>query len=216
MKTFIILFATFAFLPFRLSAQQANGLIVKSELFRNLNTNYNLGFEKILTKRFSAGLEGIWVRREAAATGGEGPVGIRTFPYQHNSNGYRVELFGRYYFGKKHQAPNAFFASPFLRYNATRINGLDMQKGISGLYVRTIDLIRKGPELGIATGRQFYLFRNITAEINVGISNYFTSVEEIFVGGETSSDYVNGKYKYRENQLRGQFQFKIGYLFGMR
>ena len=214
MKTFKILLVTFAFIPFRLSAQQAKGVIVKTELFRDLGGNFNLGFEKILSDRFSVGLEGVRVGQESAPAGGEGPAGIPLPAYRYNSSGYRVELFGRYYFGKNHKTPNAFFVSPFLRYNSTRVNGLEIQEGISGPYVRIIDLIRKGPEPGISLGRQFYLFRKITAELNVGISNYYTIVEEILVSGQPTSDYVNGKYKHRENELKGQFHFKIGYLIG--
>jgi hypothetical protein len=216
MKAFAILLILFAFFPFRLAAQRLHDVIVKSELFRNLNSNYNVGFETILNERFSVGVEGVRVTRESARNGGEGAAGIPTLPYQHKSKGYRVEIFGRYYFGNKRYAPNAFFAATILSYNSTRVNGLDMQEGISGMYVRTIDLVRKGPALGISTGRQFYLFRKITGEVSLGISNYFISAKEIFISGQSSADFVDGKYKYRENQLSGQLQFKIGYFFGKK
>jgi hypothetical protein len=218
MKLFNTLFFLFAFFPIHLSAQPPSGIIVRSDLFKNFFAkNPNVSIEKIFSERISGGLEGAWIRRDRAWTGSE-PAGV-PFAFSapaHKSNGLTLGVFTRYYFGTKHQVPDAAFISGFLQYNSTTIKGLEIQQGIDGLYKRTIDLHRSGPELGCITGRQFLVAKKISLEINVGISNYFTYAKETFIAGERGVEYVNGIYKYRENHTRGHLNFSIGYLFRKR
>jgi hypothetical protein len=81
-------------------------------------------------------------------------------------------------------------------------------------YQNTVNVSMKGPELGFLIGRQFFLFKNFTSGINIGLSNYWQSYKERLVSGQPSSDFVNGEYNTKFMFVRPYANITLGYLIG--
>ncbi|HUS01808.1 MAG TPA: DUF3575 domain-containing protein [Chitinophagaceae bacterium] len=193
--------------PGFLTAQHSNRVIIKTQLLTNaIAHNPTLGIEKILNDKFSLELEGIWMRRDKTSNSGEGVH--QSF---YNSNGLALTFSTKYYFDKKNTIPNGKYLSGFIRYNSTTIKNVDKAQSINGSYLRTIDLHMQGPELGFLLGRQF-LFKNFTSDINFGLGYYWQSYQETLKSGQTSNDFVNGRYKTGYRIVRPYLHVTIGYM----
>jgi hypothetical protein len=201
-----------ALLPKILTAQAPPGVVIKTRLLTNvIARNPNIAVEKVLTNKYSLELEGIWVLHDRTTTGGE-----RARSKYYDSKGFAASLSIRRYLEVKGAIPNGTYIAAFMRYNASTIEHVEKVYATTGFYKRTIDLYRSGPELGFLFGRQFFLFRKITSEINGGLGHYWNAEKQTLVAGTGDPDFVNGVYRTNRREVRSYLRLSIGYLIGKR
>jgi hypothetical protein len=159
---------------------------------------------KLLTNRFSIGTEFIWRRRTWASSGEEW-----NFGKYYKSQGFTIGLQSKFYFSSKEIAPNAWYIAGIYRYNSAVLKNFEMRT-FKNEYSRTVDVSKYGNEFGFLIGRQFFMGKNITSEINTGIGNYWQNYEERFVSGN-EEDLLPIQMNIK--RVRVYFGFTIGYLF---
>jgi hypothetical protein len=176
MKRLLILLILF---PFLLNGQTSKGFLIKTLVLQDaFYQNPNIIFEKLINKNYSVELllalrNGDWYNN-----GGEGPP----TPEFSASDGFTVGLSTRYYLTKQKVIPDSWFVSGILRYNNTKIKNAEIQTGIHS-EPRTVNLNRKGPEIGIAFGRQLIFLKHFTTELYVGGGTYLQFYEEEYISG---------------------------------
>jgi len=185
--------------------QELQDIIVKTQIFQNaIGHNPNLIFEMKLSNRFSIETEYIWRRRTWANSGGEW-----NFGRYYKSEGFTLGLQSKYYFSSRKPAPNAWYIAGLYRYNSTLIKNLE-KKTFKNDYSRTVNLAKYGNEFGFLIGRQFFIYKNLTSEVNIGIGNYWQNYVEHFVSGNEYDLLPKMKYNDR---ARIYFGFTLGYYF---
>jgi hypothetical protein len=176
MERLLILLILF---PFLLNGQTSKGFLVKTLVLQDaFYQNPNLILEKLINKNYSVELllalrNGDWYN-----AGGEG---LNT-PQFSTSNGFTVGLSTRHYLTKQKIIPNSWFISGIFRYNNTKIKNAEIQTGIHS-EPRTVNLFRKGPEIGITFGRQLIFLKHFTTELYVGGGTYLQFYEEEYISG---------------------------------
>ena len=78
--------------------------------------------------------------------------------------------------------PNSWFVAGIVRYNSTKIKNAEIQKGIHS-EPRTVNLNRRGPEMGITFGRQLIFLKHFTTELYAGGGTYLQFYEEEYISG---------------------------------
>lgn len=178
-------------------------IIIKTQILQDaIGLNPNIIIEKYLTNRFSIGTEFIWRRRTWASSGEEW-----NFGNYYRSQGFTIGLQTKFYFSSKETAPNAWYIAGLYRYNSALIKNFEMRT-FKNEYSRTVDISKYGNEFGFLIGRQFFIYNNITSEINIGIGNYWQNYEEHFVSGN-EEDLLS--YQRYNDRLRVYFGFTLGY-----
>lgn len=178
-------------------------IVIKTQILQNaIGLNPNIIIEKYLTNRFSIGTEFIWRRRTWASSGEE-----YDFGKYYRSQGFTIGLQSKFYFSSKEAAPNAWYVAGLYRYNSALIKNFE-KRTFGNEYSRTVDISKYGNEFGFLIGRQFFICKNITSEINIGLGNYWQNYEEHFISGNEDDLLPNQKFN---NGVRFYFGFTVGY-----
>jgi len=176
MKRLLVIFILF---PFLLNGQISKGFLIKSLVLQDVfYQNPNLIVEKLINKNYSVELLMALRNGDWYMPGGEGPP----FPHFSTSTGFTVGLSTRYYLAKRKVIPNSWFVSGILRYNNTNIKNAEIQTGLHS-EPRTVNLNRKGPEIGITFGRQLIFLKHFTTELYVGGGTYLQFRKEDYISG---------------------------------
>ncbi|HLO92467.1 MAG TPA: DUF3575 domain-containing protein [Lentimicrobium sp.] len=176
MKRLLILLILF---PFLLNGQTSNGFLIKTLVLQDaFHQNPNVIFEKLMNNNLSVELLLALRNGDWYIQGGEGP----SFAKFSTSKGFTVGASTRYYLMKQTHNPHSWFVSGTLRYNNTKIKNAKIQTGIHS-EPRTVNLNRKGPEIGITVGRQMIFLEHFTIEVYIGGGTYLRSYQEEYVAG---------------------------------
>jgi hypothetical protein len=180
------------FLQMTSSGQFFSNTLIKTRPLKDLVAlNPNLGFEKPVHKLFSTEIEFTYRNRSWEGSGGEGDFGGF-----YDSDGYKVMVGSRVYFGKtnKHlnaetqKAPFGWFAALQLGYSDFKIHNI-RKVSFHGIYENNISLVKRWPELNILAGRQFCLSRHLSLECYAGPSiNLHYYEKSTIISSETAED----------------------------
>jgi hypothetical protein len=191
--------------PNFLNGQNSKGYVIKTLLLQDvIYQNPNFIIEKQLTNSYSIELQMALRNGDWHMPGGEGPP----IPNFITSTGFTTGLSVRYYFTKTKIAPNSWYTAGLLRYNSTKIKRADFQKG-NHSEPRTVDLQRKGPELGIVLGRQFLVLKHFTTELYFGGGTYLQFYKEDYIAGPENEVIP----KQTIFKFRPYLGWSIGYYF---
>ncbi len=220
MKKTVFTLLLLGIVPFTLQSQFLKGTILKTKPFQDFVAyNPTFGMEKTVGKLFSAELEFMYRNRSWNVSGGEWDLGRF-----YDAGGFKIVIGSRIYFGKTNRnldqetqkAPFAWYGAIQLGYNLSTTYNVDRKATVSGIYMYTADIDKNWLELNIGIGRQFYLFKTITLDLNLGPSIYFphqekttiTKSEDLSEIGTTKTEDFNFGRIIRPNLI-----LSLGYYF---
>lgn len=192
MKKIFTTTSIIVFLQFTTNGQFFSNTIIKTRPLKDLIAlNPNIGFEKPIHKLISTEFEFTYRNRSWENSGGEW-----NFGKFYDSDGYKVLVGSRVYFGKtnKHlnaetqKAPFGWFASLQLGFSNLKIHNIE-KVSFHGIYINNVSLIKRWPELNILLGRQFYLSKHLSLESYLGPSIYLHYYEKsTIISSEAQED----------------------------
>lgn len=181
MKNILTTTSIIVFLQITTNGQFFSNTIIKTRPLKDIIAlNPNIGFEKPIHKLISTEFEFTYQNRSW-----ESSVGESDFGRFYDSEGYKVLVGSKVYFGKtnKHfnagtqKAPFGWFTSVQLGFNNFKIHNIEIVT-FHGSNLNKFDLIKRWPELNILMGRQFYLSRHLSLESYLGPSIYLHYYEK--------------------------------------
>jgi len=181
----------FVFAPLiTVTGQFLDSLIIKTHPLRDLVAfNPNIGFEKIINKKYSFEIELTYKARDNESSG----KGFDMWNYKKSSGG-RVLIGMRRYFIKSKKVTNAWYLSGQIGYRdiyLTNFRKID----IAGSYLRTVNINKKDYEINLLIGREFPVFKNILTEINFGVGLCSEKYREKYLEGNMAGhDFNNGYF----------------------
>ncbi|HQP04972.1 MAG: DUF3575 domain-containing protein [Bacteroidales bacterium] len=200
------------------NGQFFNNTVIKTRPLKDLIAlNPNIGFEKPIHKLISTEFEFTYKHRSWASTGREWDFGKF-----YNSDGFKIMLGSRVYFGKtnKHlnaetpKAPFGWFASLQFGFTSFKIHNIEMYT-FQGDYLNNISVIKRWPELNILFGRQFYLTQHLALEFYLGTSIYLQYYEKstIIISGIPEEIGETTIRNYISGSIRPNLCLSLGYHF---
>ena len=193
-------------------AQFFSKTVIKTRPYQDIIAlNPSLGLEKALHSKYSVELELLYLNRTWNSSGSEGDFGR-----YYNSDGFRVLVGSKMYFGKSNKrfsdplqkAPLGWFINAQLAYSYSITYNID-KKSHLGSFQNKVDSKRNWLNFNLGIGKQFFLVENIVFEFYIGPTYRSAFTEKLTITeGEDKGSVIEN---YADATISPFISFTIGF-----